>query len=72
MSIVGGRARSVQTLILQAAPSNYSMDRPARSISMNLRFVEAFYWVVSLKSVSRAAEKLHITQSAMSLSLIHI
>jgi len=33
---------------------------------MNLRFVEAFYWVVSLKSVSRAAEKLHITQSAMS------
>lgn len=33
---------------------------------MNLRFVEAFYWVASLKSVSRAAEKLHITQSAMS------
>lgn len=33
---------------------------------MNLRFVEAFYWVVQFKSVSRAAEKLHITQSAMS------
>ncbi len=33
---------------------------------MNLRFVEAFYWVVSLKSISRAAEKLCITQSAMS------
>jgi DNA-binding transcriptional LysR family regulator len=33
---------------------------------MNLRFVESFYWVVQLKSVSRAAEKLHITQSAMS------
>lgn len=33
---------------------------------MNLRFVEAYYWVVSLKSVSRAAEKLSITQSAMS------
>lgn len=33
---------------------------------MNLRFVEAFYWVASLKSVSRAAEKLSITQSAMS------
>jgi DNA-binding transcriptional LysR family regulator len=33
---------------------------------MNLRFVEAFYWVSSLKSVSRAAEKLHLTQSAMS------
>jgi DNA-binding transcriptional LysR family regulator len=33
---------------------------------VNLRFVEAFYWVVSLKSVSRAAEKLFITQSAMS------
>jgi DNA-binding transcriptional LysR family regulator len=33
---------------------------------LNLRFVEAFYWVVSLKSVSRAAEKLFITQSAMS------
>src|SRR5882672_2961462 len=33
---------------------------------MNLRFVEAFYWVVSLKSMSRAAEKLFITQSAMS------
>jgi DNA-binding transcriptional LysR family regulator len=33
---------------------------------MNHRFVEAFYWVVTLKSVSRAAEKLFITQSAMS------
>ena len=33
---------------------------------MNLRVVEAFYWVVTLKSVTRAAEKLHITQSAMS------
>lgn len=33
---------------------------------MNLRFVEAFYWVSTLKSVSRAAEKLFITQSAMS------
>lgn len=33
---------------------------------MNLRFVEAFHWTVSLKSVTRAAEKLHITQSALS------
>jgi DNA-binding transcriptional LysR family regulator len=33
---------------------------------MNLRFVEAFFWVATLKSVSRAAEKLHLTQSAMS------
>jgi DNA-binding transcriptional LysR family regulator len=33
---------------------------------MNLRFVEAFFWVASLKSISRAAEKLHLTQSAMS------
>ncbi len=33
---------------------------------VNLRFVEAFYWVASLKSMSRAAEKLFITQSAMS------
>jgi DNA-binding transcriptional LysR family regulator len=33
---------------------------------MNLRFVEAFYWVASLRSVTRAAEKLHVTQSAMS------
>jgi DNA-binding transcriptional LysR family regulator len=33
---------------------------------MNLRFVEAFYWVATLKSVSRAAEKLFVTQSAMS------
>ncbi len=33
---------------------------------MNLRFVEAFYWVASLKSVSRAADKLFLTQSAMS------
>ena len=33
---------------------------------MNLRFVEAFYWVVMLKSVTRAAAKLHLTQSAMS------
>ena len=41
-------------------------DAPA----MNLRFVEAYYWVVLLRSVTRAAEKLHLTQSA--LSLIHI
>ncbi|MEZ5702862.1 MAG: LysR family transcriptional regulator [Burkholderiaceae bacterium] len=33
---------------------------------MNLRFVEAFYWVATLKSVTRAAEKLYLTQSAMS------
>ncbi|HMX09891.1 MAG TPA: LysR family transcriptional regulator [Burkholderiaceae bacterium] len=33
---------------------------------MNLRFVEAFHWAVSLKSVTRAAQKLHITQSALS------
>lgn len=33
---------------------------------MNLRFVEAFYWVATLKSVTRAAEKLSLTQSAMS------
>ena len=33
---------------------------------MNLRFVEAFHWAVSLKSVTRAAEKLHLTQSALS------
>lgn len=33
---------------------------------MNLRFVEAFHWAASLKSITRAAEKLHITQSTMS------
>lgn len=33
---------------------------------MNLRFVEAFYWVASLQSVTRAADKLFLTQSAMS------
>jgi DNA-binding transcriptional LysR family regulator len=33
---------------------------------MNLRFVEAFHWAASLGSVTRAAEKLHITQSALS------
>ncbi|GAA4339961.1 hypothetical protein GCM10023165_19670 [Variovorax defluvii] len=33
---------------------------------MNLRFVEAFHWAVALKSVTRAAEKLHLTQSALS------
>lgn len=33
---------------------------------MNLRFVEAFSWAVSLKSVTRAAEQLHLTQSALS------
>ena len=27
---------------------------------MNLRFVEAFYWVASLKSVTRAAEKVTV------------
>ncbi len=33
---------------------------------MNLRFVEAFYWVASLKGMTRAAEKLFLTQSAVS------
>lgn len=33
---------------------------------MNLRFVEAFHWAVSLGSVTRAAEKLHVTQSTLS------
>jgi len=33
---------------------------------VNLRFVEAFYWVVTLESVTRAADKLHLTQSAVS------
>ena len=33
---------------------------------MNLRAVESYYWVVMLRSVTRAAEKLHLTQSAMS------
>jgi len=33
---------------------------------VNLRSVESFYWVAMLRSVTRAAEKLHLTQSAMS------
>ena len=33
---------------------------------MNLRFVEAYHWAVTLKSVTRAAEKLYVTQSALS------
>ncbi|MEY5097339.1 MAG: hypothetical protein RJA36_58 [Pseudomonadota bacterium] len=33
---------------------------------VNLRFVEAFVWVARLKSITRAAEKLCLTQSAIS------
>ncbi|MFC5300823.1 LysR family transcriptional regulator [Azospira restricta] len=33
---------------------------------MNLRFVEAFVWVARMKSITRAAEKLCLTQSAVS------
>jgi DNA-binding transcriptional LysR family regulator len=33
---------------------------------LNQRFVEAFYWVATFKSMTRAAEKLCITQSAVS------
>ncbi|MFT0737385.1 LysR family transcriptional regulator [Ralstonia wenshanensis] len=33
---------------------------------MNLKFVEAFYWACSLRSITRAAEKLHVTQSSLS------
>lgn len=36
---------------------------------MDLRFVEAFHWAATLKSVTRAAEKLHLTQSALSARL---
>jgi DNA-binding transcriptional LysR family regulator len=39
---------------------------PLKVLPVNLRFVEAFHWAVSLRSVTRAAEKLHITQSALS------
>lgn len=33
---------------------------------MNLRRVESFYWAMMLRSVTRAAEKLPLTQSAIS------
>jgi DNA-binding transcriptional LysR family regulator len=33
---------------------------------MNLRFVESFYWAVQLKSITRAADKMFLTQSAVS------
>ena len=33
---------------------------------MNLRFVEAFVWVARLQSITRTAEKLFLTQSAVS------
>ena len=33
---------------------------------MNLRFVEAFVWVARLESITRAAERLNLTQSAVS------
>jgi DNA-binding transcriptional LysR family regulator len=33
---------------------------------MNLRFLEAFYWVATLGSVTRAAEKLTLTQAGVS------
>lgn len=33
---------------------------------MDLVFVESFYWVATLKSVSRAAKRVHISQPAMS------
>lgn len=33
---------------------------------MNLRFVEAFVWVARMQSITRAAEKLYLTQSAVS------
>ena len=36
------------------------------SAIMNLRFVEAFFWVASLKSIVRPSEKLSLAQSAMS------
>ena len=41
-------------------------DPEPSATAMNLRFVEAFHWAVLLKSVTRAAEKLHLTQSALS------
>lgn len=36
---------------------------------MNLSFVEAFYWAATLRSVTRAAEKLHVTQPTVSARL---
>jgi DNA-binding transcriptional LysR family regulator len=37
---------------------------------MNLRFVEAYHWAVTLKSITRAAEKLYLTQSALSARIL--
>jgi len=37
---------------------------------MNLRFLEAFYWVASLGSATRAAEKLSLTQAAVSSRIL--
>ena len=40
--------------------------RGLEPLAVNLRFVEAFVWVARLQSVTRAAEKLFLTQSAVS------
>ncbi|RKG65520.1 LysR family transcriptional regulator [Corallococcus sp. CA054B] len=39
---------------------------------MNLDFVEAFYWAAALKNVTRAAEKLFLTQSAVSARIARL
>jgi DNA-binding transcriptional LysR family regulator len=53
---------------LQASAPLDGLDstRTRHEHAMNLRFVEAFYWAVALGSVTRAAEKLFVTQSALS------
>lgn len=54
-----------ESCVRLAAPRNADSTR-RNGKPMNLRFVEAFHWAATLRSVTRAAEKLHITQSALS------
>ena len=41
-------------------------------VLMNLDFVEAFYWAAALKNVTRAADKLFLTQSAVSARIARL
>ncbi len=61
--ILGQRALSGKPPAVQ---SGYSLSAPFQKIQMNTRFLEAFVWTVKLGSFRAAADKLRLTQAAIS------
>ena len=59
-----------QIFLLRSAIFSILESRAIYTAGMQLRFVESFYWAAKLRSVSSAADKLYVTQSALSARIL--